>query len=223
MGTVPFRSRIWPALLLVWAALACGPAAAEPDLQEILSRLEASYRVPGFSARFLQASTIKAMEMTDTASGRVFVKNPDRMRWEYDTPEPQVIISDGLQIWIYRPEENQVMVGRAPDFFGGGRGAGFLADIGAIRENFTIQRAEEKAEGQYVLKLEPKQTQVDLAEVYVWIDRQTYRLTRILTYNGYGDETRIDLQGFQIEPALDNARFEFRVPEGTDVYRMGEE
>jgi len=47
-----------------------------------------------FAADFLQESTIKSMEITDFASGRLYVRYPGMMRWEYEKPDRQVIITD---------------------------------------------------------------------------------------------------------------------------------
>jgi outer membrane lipoprotein carrier protein len=75
-------------------------------LDEILNRVENRYAVAGFSARFEQVSTIPAMDITETASGRIFVKRPGMMRWEYEKPDLQTVITDGKTLWIYRPEDN---------------------------------------------------------------------------------------------------------------------
>ena len=112
--------------------------ASNPTLSQIMKGIEKKYALSGFSARFFQSSTIKAMDITDTASGRLLIKHPGMMRWEYEEPDRQIIISDGFQLWIYRPDDNQVMIGKAPAFFGDGKGASFLSDISRIRENFTI-------------------------------------------------------------------------------------
>ena len=87
------------------------------SLDQILEGMEKRYANSRFFAKFFQESTIKAMEITDFASGKVYVRHPGKMRWEYEKPDRQIIITDGFKLWIYRPEDNQVMTGSAPDFF----------------------------------------------------------------------------------------------------------
>ena len=118
-------------------------AESNPALDQILEGMEKKYANSSFSARFLQQSTIKAMELTDSASGRVYISHPGKMRWEYEQPDRQIIITDGYKLWIYRPEDNQVMTGRAPEFFRDGKGASFLSDIKLLREKFDIVLLEE--------------------------------------------------------------------------------
>ena len=125
---------------------------------EVIAGVEKRYAVSGFSARFTQESTLEAMDIMDTASGSIRVKRPGMMRWEYEKPDRQSIITDGRTLWVYRPEDNQVMIGKAPLFFGDGKGAGFLADMKLIKKKFGITLEENDSAEYYVLKLIPRGT-----------------------------------------------------------------
>jgi outer membrane lipoprotein carrier protein len=189
-------------------------------IDTIVAGVETRYNVPGFTADFDQESILKAMAVTDTASGRMMVRQPGKMRWEYLLPDPQTIITDGNDLWVYRPEENQVMVGKAPALFGGGKGAGFLSDIKTIRKNFQITLASPDDPAHYRLKLVPNRSTVDLMALYLDIARYTFDLIQITTVNVYGDETRIQLNNFDFNAAPPEALFRFEVPPGADVVQM---
>jgi outer membrane lipoprotein carrier protein len=196
------------------------PGDSNPQLSAIVNGIEKRYAVSGFSARFFQISTLKDMDITDTASGRLLIKRPGMMRWEYETPDRQTIVSDGYQLWIYRPEDNQVMIGKAPSFFGDGKGASFLSDITRMRRNFSISLEKNDKNNNYVLKLLPVKKTPDLAEIFLTISRETFEVVRIVTYNSYGDETRIDLADVRLNADLDNALFSFVAPEGTEILQL---
>ena len=191
-------------------------------LAQIIQAVETRYSVEGFSADFDQESTLKAMDITDTASGRLYVKRPGMMRWEYDRPDRQIIVSDGVSLWIYRPDDNQVFKGRAPAFFGGGQGASFLADIGLMRRQFDIRLESDPEEGDYLLRLHPHRPTEGLKEIFLRIDRNSYDLVEIITVNMYDDETRIALKNICIQPELDDSLFSLTLPEGVDVQFMEE-
>jgi len=203
------------------------PAATAPSgdagLEEILTGIEARYAGPGFAAQFLQTSTLKAMDITDTASGRIFIKRPDKMRWEYETPEKQTIISDGVQLWMYRPADRQVMVGQAPTFFGEGKGAGFLADMQSIRANFSITRVPSSDLQTHALKLVPLKPQTGLADIYLSVTKDTYEIVQIVTHNAYEDETRIELTDNQFDQTFDDTWFRFETPPDVDVLQLDEQ
>ena len=144
------------------------------------------------------------------------------MRWVYEQPERQTIISDGVSLWIYRPDDYQVMVGRAPVFFGEGRGAGFLSDMKMIRRKFRISQEPPADDGDAVLKLVPNQEGLDIAKIYLTVSKTTSEITRILTCNVYGDETQVDLTGIEFSESMDDALFTFTIPEGVDVLKIDE-
>ncbi len=197
-------------------------ASPKLSLDEVIDRVERRYAAKGFQARFFQVSTITAMDITDTASGRIFVKRPGMMRWEYQKPEPQTIITDGSTLWIYRPEDQQVMIGKAPDFFRNGKGAGFLSDIRLLRNKFYITLSNELQNDSYLLKLFPIEKTFDVSLIHLLISTKTFDIVRIVTYNSYDDKTRIDLNNIQFHQNLDDALFTFKIPAGADILHLGE-
>jgi len=191
-------------------------------LNEIMNRVEKKYDVVDFTSYFIQESTMKAMEITDVASGSIFVKRPGMMRWEYDKPDRQTIITDGKKLWVYKPDDKQVMIGKAPSFFGDGKGAGFLSDMKLIREKFKVYFEKEKSEHDYFIKLLPKEQTIGIAKIYLAISKTTFKIKKIITQNEYDDENVIELVNSKFNLNLDESLFSFIVPDGTDVIRMDE-
>ncbi len=190
------------------------------QLDELLGKIEKRYAGPGFSAEFDQQSTISAMEITDSASGKLLVKRPGKMRWEYILPEAQIIISDGTDLWIYQPEENQVMIGKAPSFFADGKGATFLSDLKTIRKEFDVTLEPTDSKGNPVIKLIPKKKSKEFNEIYLTISKNADTIDGILTKNGFGDETRIQMKSYRFNQDLSDDMFVFEIPDGADVLQM---
>jgi outer membrane lipoprotein carrier protein len=191
-------------------------------LQEILDGIDQRYAGPGFSAAFSQSSTLKALGVTDTATGRLTVKRPDKMLWIYDTPESQTIVTDGARLWIYRPADNQVMLGAAPSFFRDGKGASFLTDTRHIRDQFHVSQVTATRPGTYQLQLIPRKPQGDIARILVSVTADTKTVVEIVTINIYDDETKIALSSIAFEEKLPDDLFTFTIPDGADVVRLDE-
>lgn len=209
------------ALLLMMMGTAGGAAAGEVrGAEEILARLETRYAAAGLEARFTQVSTLQAMDITDTAEGRLWIRRPGQMRWEYTAPEPQTIVTDGRQLWIHRPLDRQVMIGSAPSFFGDGKGAGFLADIGQLRRQFDVSVSPESTGTAHRLTLVPRRQQPDLVRVELEIDPADDTIEAVTTFNAYGDKTRIVLEDVIFHNQLDDALFRFQIPRGVEIIRM---
>ncbi len=199
-------------------------AAAESDLnlEQILDRMETQYTNNSFKAEFAQESTLKAMDISDFASGKIFVRYPGMMRWEYEKPDKQVIITDAKKLWIYRPDDNQVMTGSAPAFFSDGKGASFLSDIKLVRRKFKISLEPSKDNFFYELKLQPIEKTLDVNDIRLSVTKKTFTVIRIITYNSYGDENRIELINHRFNVDLDDKLFSFDIPPGVDVLQIEE-
>jgi len=189
--------------------------------QQIIEKLETRYNAADFSAHFSQESTLKALDITDTAAGKVWFKHPGMMRWEYERPEKYAIISDGKNLWIYRPEDNQVVIGDAMAYFGNGKGASFLSNFKLVQDAYTVSVANPANDDQYTLKLVPKQKQMDLSAIFLNIEKESLDIKSVLTLNDYGDETRIEFSDL-IFDNLDASLFNFRIPPGADILKLDE-
>ncbi|OQY12893.1 MAG: hypothetical protein B6I30_03850 [Desulfobacteraceae bacterium 4572_187] len=199
------------------------PSVSNLSKDDIIKKVETRYTLPGFSANFFQVSTIKAMKITDTAYGKAFFKRPDKMRWEYEKPDRQTIITDGNTLWIYRKEDNQVMIGKAPSFFGDGKGFSFLSDMKLIQNKFSIILEKKTGEDYHVLKLFPREKTFDVSVIYLSVSKKTFEVVKIVTYNSYGDETRIELSDIQFKQKLDDSMFSFKIPQGVEVLHLDEQ
>ena len=197
-------------------------AGAADNLEILIEQIEHRYDVAGFTADFRQISTIKAMDIADEAKGKIYVRKPEMMRWEYETPDPQLIITNADRLWIYRPQDNQVILGKAPAFLAGGKGAGFLADIRVLRRKFEISKVSSDDDQYHVLKLVPLDKSADVAEILLLVAKDSYAVHQVVTYNAYGDETRITLLNARLDEIPDLSLFTFTIPEGTDVVTMDE-
>lgn len=206
--------------LVIFPCLVCNAQARGKAvyLKTLLNRIEKKYLNRDFSLSFNEISTLKAINVIDTASGRAFFRYPGKMRWDYNTPEPNEIITDGKNLWIYRPGENQVVKGNARDLFHAGTGGAFLSNISIIRKFYKLS-IESKDRAFINLLMIPKKKTPAIASVHIRISRDTYEVNRIISFNIYGDTTELRFNDIQFRP-LDDSLFKFTVPEGADLILM---
>jgi outer membrane lipoprotein carrier protein len=191
-----------------------------PETQEILDRMEKKYTGNDFSADFHQISTLTALEITETASGKVFFSHPGKMRWEYLVPTQHQIISDGTTLWIYRPNENQVVRGNAHAFFSSGAGGAFLSNISLVRQKYTALIEKNAADTDHItLILEPKKESPDIQSIHIRILKKNDHIVQVITHNPYGDTTTLDFWNI-IFKKIDLSVFEFTTPDGVDLIEM---
>lgn len=207
------------ACLLLWPMGVFGNSLSS---DEIMDRLETRYSVQGIFVRFHQTSTYKALDLTESAEGQIYIKRPGRMRWEYETPEKKFWITDGESLWVYYPDENQVMMGDASAYLGEGKGGAFLADMTLIRKYFSVELVSDDPAGYYMLKLSPIEPSGDIQTITLAVSKESFNILQVVTENGYGDETRFTFEAPEFGRELDDALFSFTPPEGTEIIPLGE-
>ena len=186
--------------------------------EDTLTAIEKLYTHNGFSADFIQSSTLTALEITETASGRAWFSHPGKMRWLYLSPQSHEITTNGQTLWIYRPDQNQVMKGNAKKFFKAGAGAAFLSDIGQMRKDFTIA-VKETTDTHIFFLLTAKQKNPELVTIRIQVSRTTHEIDQVTTQNTYGDTTQFQFTNIQFKP-MDASIFEFKIPEGSNIIEM---
>lgn len=190
-----------------------------PALKEqILTAIEKKYSQKSFEADFIQISRLEALETEETASGHALFKHPGKMRWQYLLPEQHEIITNGKSLWIYRPAENQVMIGDASDFFKSGAGGAFLSDISLIRKNFSIYIQEDTPD-HAVLNLTATKKLPDISAAVIRVSKPDYLIEKVITYNEFKDSMEFEFTNIKFNPVNPEV-FEFKPPTGINLIEM---
>lgn len=185
---------------------------------KIVSGIEAKYANKSFTADFEQASRLTALDVTEIAKGKAWFSHPGKMKWVYESSDNHEIITNGKNLWIYRPGENQMMTGDAAPFFQSGSGGAFLADIRRIRKEFTIEPGK-SGKNFSQLVLTPKKKTPELAKIRIIVNLPEYEIPVVETENIYGDTTKFIFTNIKFS-MFDERIFEFTPPPGTEIIEM---
>ena len=94
------------AALLAWHLAGGSVYAQSPaDLAQALQRKYST--VKDFSADFTHTYRGGALKKALTEKGRLLIKKPGKMRWEYTAPEQKLFVSDGVKIYSYIPRTSR--------------------------------------------------------------------------------------------------------------------
>lgn len=187
---------------------------------EIADKIEAVYK--GFSdlqAGFVQRATNRLSGMTQEASGRLFLKWPGRMRWEYEKPEARLFVIDGKTLWSYSPSERQAVAQDVSDALTT-TPIGILFGIGSLRRDFQVRsivHAGTTDSREYLLELTPKGKALSFARVILGVDRERFLIQRLTVFDLYGNTTAIELSEQKPNSGLKDELFHFSPPPGTDL------
>jgi outer membrane lipoprotein carrier protein len=188
------------------------------DLARALQRKYDTVR--DFSADFIHTYQGGVLRKKITERGRVLIKKPGKMRWDYTEPEKKLFVSDGVKVYSYFPADKQVQVGSVPKDDQAGASILFLAGKGNLTRDFTPSIAELPAgspPGSEALKLVPKTAQPDYDWLLLVVDRQTLALRALVTMDAEGGQSSISFANLKenVNPA--DKEFAFNIPRGVDV------
>jgi len=191
-----------------------------PALDDVVAGLERTYaRISDLRADFVQQAFNKSLGQTIRAEGTVYLKKGGKMRWEYQTPAPQQIVSDGKSLWIYTPELNQVNVGAAPRALAGPAGS-FLAGLGRLSEEFSVRflnPLKVDADGRPVLDLRPKKPTPVLTRLILSVDPREYLVRKAVLYDQFDNTVSMAFTRITINSGLGDSLFAFTPPKGAAV------
>ena len=83
------------------------------EVHEIVKKIQARYeKTKDLQADFTQKTKIEGFTTPVVSSGRVYIKKPGRLRWDYVEPSAQEIYVNKDDVRMYVPEHKQVLVGK---------------------------------------------------------------------------------------------------------------
>ena len=196
------------------------PATAQ-SLEEVVNGVETTYgKITDLRAEFTQVAHNKSLGQDIKAEGLVLLKKGGRMRWDYTSPSPQQIVSDGTTLWVYTPELNQVNKGNAPKALAGPAGS-FLSGLGKLREEFTVRflnpASPRDGTGRPVLDLTPKQPTPLLTRLVLTVDPKDYIVRRAVLYDQFQNTVTMTFNKVAINPGLSDSLFAFTPPKDAAV------
>ena len=211
---------VCPALLLALALLLPTRASSQ-ELDQVVNGLESTYgKMNDLKAEFTQVAQNRSLGQDVKAEGTVYLKKGGKMRWEYKSPSPQQIVSDGTYLWVYTPELNQVNKGDAPKALAGPAGS-FLQGLGKVREEFTVRflNPANKADGtgRPVLDLTPKKPTPLLTRLVLTLDPKDFVVRQAVLYDQLQNTVTMSFTRVVINSGLSDTLFAFTPPKGAAV------
>ena len=206
---------------------------------------EAAPAVRALEARYHDAKTLKAVflerysdgrQSAQLESGTVYFGRPGRMRWEYESPERKLFLSDGKTVWFFVPSDHTVT--RAPMKQSADWRTPLVLLTGKVRlaelcdriglagpppatAGHVLLRCLPKgekrtaAQAESVAKLASPDQQFD--QVLLEVDPVTGELADVRVLEPGGIELEYRFGNWEYNPALPESLFHFQAPEGVAI------
>ena len=193
-----------------------------PPAADVAGALQRKYdSVKDFSASFTQTYEGGVLRRKASEAGTMSVKKPGKMRWDYTSPEKKLFVSDGQTMFLYFPNEKQVMKNDVPSQDQATSAVLFLMGKGNIVRDFNVRWADGGSDATYRLRLDPKTRQAEYDWLEVTADRETLRIVGLTAADAQGGRSSFSFSNFKENTGLADKMFEFTIPRGTEVISSG--
>jgi outer membrane lipoprotein carrier protein len=202
-GVAPF----FIGLLLMWPMqMALAAKAQVADLNRFVSNLET------FSASFEQTQPEENLFEMNRSKGYFVMQRPGQLLWVYEKPDPQKIISDGRNVWVYDVELDQATV-RPLSSVEADFPLSWLLYKEPLSERFNIIPGDVR-NGESWFNLTPKDgTFFQSLDVAI----ADGKMTQIWMYQSVDNITKVKFNNIRQNQSVNTSDFEFTPPKGVDV------
>jgi len=217
------RLLCWASALVVGTVILVWPRPGTAlSLPEVIAATQNFYeKTADLKADFSQEVNIKSMKKTNREEGTFYFKKPRRMVWDYSRPKGQKMVINPQTMWLYVPRDNIVYVQNANEAFKAKAIVRFLSGWGKLTEDFDIAFAQATGldkEGNYLLKLIPKERDFGVDEFFLTLDKDRFYISQLSFIDSYGNATRLLFRNIKVNNDLPEKQFSFTPPPGVEIY-----
>ncbi|MHB8383766.1 MAG: LolA family protein [Candidatus Binataceae bacterium] len=150
-----------------------------------------------------------------TRAGTVAFSKPGRMRWDFDSPNKELLVSNGTMVFSYDPGLNQVVETPLKDALKAPGATEFLLGAGNIRKDFVASMPPfSPADGLTHISLTPRQggNTIELG-----IEPKSGDVRRIEITDQLGNKTTLEFSDLRDNVEITDSAFNFTPPAGADI------
>lgn len=185
------------------------------DAAAVISGLQKKYdSIDSIRADFTQEVSSKGMG-SQKSEGKVWFKKPGKMRWEYQRPSKDLIVSDGDTIWLYQPDLNQVIEKKASSG-SSSMATDFLSGIGKIEKDFQVRLSGSEGRD-YLLTLTPREEDPGIMRLSLSVDKATFLVKRTVLTDHFGNRTTVVFRNIKTNASMRDSLFKFTPPKGATI------
>jgi outer membrane lipoprotein-sorting protein len=175
------------------AGVPAAPALTGPTANDLVTKVQSFYQsTTRFSAKFRQNYTNKAGFGTTPKDGKIYVKKPGKMRWDYkgkSSPISDSYLTDGTTAWLVEYNNKQWYRTKMSDKTDA-VAITFLSGKGDLRTEFTAEIDTTNKYGgktDHVLKLTPKKPSASYKQLFLVVDPGNFRVKQSIVVEGNGN------------------------------------
>ncbi len=169
-------------------------------------------QVQSARGEFTQQVT-RAGKKPQQSSGQFLFARPGKFRWTYTQPYDQVLVADGVKLFIYDKDLNQVTVRKLNNALDSSPAAILFGS--QTLENVYVLKDGGNRDGLDWVEAKPKSKDSTFEKILIGLKDDQPAAMELL--DNFGQSTTLKFIKFERNPALPAESFRFAPPKGADV------
>lgn len=225
--------------LVLWVALSvlvAGPVSAADEVfdekavqevHDVVKQIQHRYeKTKDLQADFSQKTKIEGFERPVTSSGKVYIKKPGRLRWDYLDPANEEIYVNHDDVKVYVPEHKQVLVGKLTQMAASKAPLELLQGAAKLEESFDVEPTKGRERGvggiriiTLIPKAKDQESTRSLQRIVMEVFPKTYFIRTISLHEISGNVATFEFSGLKPNLGLGNELFDFKAPPDVEVVK----
>jgi outer membrane lipoprotein carrier protein len=210
-----------------WSAEPSFDEKASKEVREVVKQLQARYeKTKDLQADFSQKTKIEGFERPVTSSGKVYIKKPGHLRWDYLDPASEQIYVNQDDVKVYVPEHKQVLVGKLTQMAASKAPLELLQGAAKLDESFDVEPTVGKERGvggialiTLIPKAKEHESTQNLQKVVVEVFPKTYFIRMVTLHEVSGNVAVFEFSNLKSNLGLGTEVFVFKTPSDVEVVK----
>ena len=166
--------------------------------------------IKGFSGDFLQVIYDEDGNSLQNAQGQLKVSKPYLVNWHTQSPEENLIVSDGKALWLFDPFIEQATVYTLDNSMANTPILLLANDSEELWQQYNVS-----LEGNNVFVINAKDADAQVKSLTLTFNKEV--LSEFAVLDASGQRSKFSISNFELNPTFNQDTFRFDVPEGVFI------
>lgn len=211
----------------LWAAEQAFDEKAVQEVHDVVKQVQSRYeKLKDLQATFSQQTRIEGFERPVTSSGKVYIKKPGKLRWDYLDPANEQIYVNGDDVKVFVPEHNQVLVGKLTQMAASKAPLELLQGAARLDASFEIEPTPGKERGlggirrlTLLPKSKDQESTKTLQRIVVEVFPKTYYIRTVTLHEVSGNVATFEFSDLKANTGLGSELFDFKPPADAEIVK----
>ena len=199
-------------------------AGTQHHIEDLANKIESRYeKTADLNADFTQTLLIEGFQTPMQSSGRVSIKKPGRLYWEYRDPQQEHIYVDGERVAFYTPAHNQVIQATLSRLAESRAPLHLLQGATRLREHFELEAVQpgEVPGNDKLQRLGLRSKEDGGAEskrrIVIGVDSKIHYIRTLVMHEPNGNVTTIRFSNITANANLPDSLFQCDMPVDVEI------